>query len=57
MDRQLSFQERREAFTARGSRFVDMREDEDTTAAGSVSSSSTNPTIYMGKIGSTKMRY
>ena len=57
MDWQLSFQERREAFAARRGRFVDMREDKDTTAAGSVLSSSTNPTIYMGKIGSTKMRY
>jgi hypothetical protein len=57
MDRQLSFQERCEAFAARRGRFFDMREDKDTTAAGSVTSLSTNPTIYMGKIGSTKMQY
>ena len=44
MDRQLSFQERREALAARRGRFVDMHEDDDTTAAGLVSSSSTNPT-------------
>ena len=43
MDRQLSFQERREALAARRGRFVDMHEDDDTTAAGLVSSSSTNP--------------
>ena len=57
MDRQLSFQECCKAFAAQRGRFVDMREDKDTTAPGSVSSLSTNPTIYMGKIWSTKMRY
>ena len=44
MDSQLSFQECREAFAARHGRFVDICEDEDTTATGSVSSLSTNPT-------------
>ena len=34
-----------------------MRKDKNTTASGSVLSLSTNPTIYMGKIGSTNMQY
>ncbi len=34
MDRQLSFQERREALAARRGRFVYMHEDDNTTAAG-----------------------
>jgi hypothetical protein len=32
MDRQLSFQERREAFAARRGRFVDMHEDDDSSS-------------------------